>query len=280
MLAELLVPVFLPGIALLGLLLVLKTGNRSNWAGFAAGLVLSIATLVGFAYEGAWPTSFSDWHNLPLLLSAAGFLTVALVRCPGSIQSWCAPIALGTLAAALGDFPDMSTPDRVVFGISVLVSVRLWMLACQSSMGRLVGVAAWTSCVAIAPMALDGGFTTLMVLSASGATIAGALVLVPQALSVGGGGGMLLGVLLPSLACCGFAYDYAEAPWWQWAGVAFLPVGVILFFEPVRSPDDKLRRPWASGLFRSMVIIILLGWLLQPTILSLVAPADDPYGSY
>ena len=129
-------------------------------------------------------------------------------------------------------------------------------------------------------MALDGGFTTLMILSASGATIAGALVLAPQSLTPSGGGAMLLGVLLPLLAWCGCSYDYAEAPWWQWAGVAGLPVAIILFFDPAPSTDGHPRRPWLTGFIRAIFVVALLGWLLQPTLDSLVAPTDDQYGSY
>ena len=87
---------------------------------------------------------------------------------------------------------------------------------------------------------------------------------------------MLLGVLLPLLAWCGCSYDYAEAPWWQWAGVAGLPVAIMVFFDPVASED----RPWLSGTIRAVFVVLLIGWLLQPTLNSLVAPADNPYGSY
>ena len=91
---------------------------------------------------------------------------------------------------------------------------------------------------------------------------------------------MVLGVLLPLLAWCGSSYDYAEAPWWQWAGVAGLPVAIMVFFDPVRSADGQTRRPWLSGMIRAVIVVVLIGWLLQPTLNSLVAPADDPYGSY
>ena len=242
--------------------------------------MLPLATLVGFVYEGAWPSSFSDWHRLPLILTGTGLLSAGLCWLPFGVQRWSAPLALGALAGVFGAFPDMEISDQCLLGLSVVVSVKWWMLASEATLGRLVGLGAWASCVALAPMALDGGFTTLMILSASGATIAGALVLAPQSLSPGGGGAMLLGVLLPLLAWCGCSYDYAEAPWWQWAGVAGLPVAIILFFDPDPSTEGHPRRPWLTGLIRAVFVVVLLGWLLQPTLDSLVAPADDPYGSY
>ena len=280
MLAELLVPIFLPGLAFLAILLVLKPEHRGRWSGLVGGCVLPLATLVGFVYEGAWPSSFSDWHRLPLILAGAGLLSAGLCWLPLSVQRWSAPLALGALAGVLGAFPDMETSDQCLLGLSVVVSVKWWMLASEATLGRLVGLGAWASCVALAPMALDGGFTTLMILSASGATIAGALVLAPQSLTPSGGGAMLLGVLLPLLAWCGCSYDYAEAPWWQWAGVAGLPVAIILFFDPAPSTDGHPRRPWLTGFIRAIFVVVLLGWLLQPTLDSLVAPTDDPYGSY
>ena len=280
MLAELLVPIFLPGIAFLSILLVLKPQHRGCWSGLVGGCVLPLATLVGFVYEGAWPSSFSDWHRLPLILAGAGLLSAGLCWLPLGVQRWSAPLALGASAGVLGAFPDMETSDQCLLGLSVVVSVKWWMLASEATLGRLVGLGAWASCVALAPMALDGGFTTLMILSASGATIAGALVLAPQSLTPSGGGAMLLGVLLPLLAWCGCSYDYAEAPWWQWAGVAGLPVAIILFFDPAPSTDGHSRRPWLTGFIRAIFVVVLLGWLLQPTLDSLVAPTDDPYGSY
>jgi hypothetical protein len=280
MLAELLVPIFLPGIAFLAVLLVLKPEHRGRWSGLVGGCVLPLATLVGFVYEGAWPSSFSDWHRLPLILAGAGLLSAGLCWLPLGVQRWSAPLALGALAGVLGEFPDMETSDQCLLGLSVVVSVKWWMLASEATLGRLVGLGAWASCVALAPMALDGGFTTLMILSASGATIAGALVLAPQSLTPSGGGAMLLGVLLPLLAWCGCSYDYAEAPWWQWAGVAGLPVAIILFFDPAPSTDGHPRLPWLTGFIRAIFVVVLLGWLLQPTLDSLVAPTDDPYGSY
>ncbi|HCD29982.1 MAG TPA: hypothetical protein DEQ73_05210 [Phycisphaerales bacterium] len=280
MLAELLVPIFLPGLAFLAILLVLKPEHRGRWSGLVGGCVLPLATLVGFVYEGAWPSSFSDWHRLPLILAGAGLLSAGLCWLPLGVQRWSAPLALGALAAVLGAFPDMETSDQCLLGLSVVVSVKWWMLASEATLGRLVGLGAWASCVALAPMALDGGFTTLMILSASGATIAGALVLAPQSLTPSGGGAMLLGVLLPLLAWCGCSYDYAEAPWWQWAGVAGLPVAIILFLDPAPSTDGHPRRPWLTGFIRAIFVVVLLGWLLQPTLDSLVAPTDDPYGSY
>ncbi len=280
MLAELLVPIFLPGLAFLAILLVLKPEQRGRWSGLVGGCVLPLATLVGFVYEGAWPSSFSDWHRLPLILTGTGLLSAGLCWLPFGVQRWSAPLALGALAGVFGAFPDMEISDQCLLGLSVVVSVKWWMLASEATLGRLVGLGAWASCVALAPMALDGGFTTLMILSASGATIAGALVLAPQSLSPGGGGAMLLGVLLPLLAWCGCSYDYAEAPWWQWAGVAGLPVAIILFFDPDPSTEGHPRRPWLTGLIRAVFVVVLLGWLLQPTLDSLVAPADDPYGSY
>ena len=280
MLAELLVPILLPGIAFLAVLLVLKPQHRGRWSGLVGGCVLPLATLVGFVYEGAWPSSFSDWHRLPLILAGAGLLSAGLCWLPLAGQRWSAPLALGALAGVFGEFPDMETSDQCLLGLSVVVSVKWWMLASEATLGRLVGLGAWASCVALAPMALDGGFTTLMILSASGATIAGALVLAPQSLTPSGGGAMLLGVLLPLLAWCGCSYDYAEAPWWQWAGMAGLPVAIILFFDPTPSPDGQPRRPWITGFIRAIFVVVLLGWLLQPTLDSLVAPTDDPYGSY
>lgn len=280
MLAELLVPIFLPGLAFLAILLVLKPEHRGRWSGLVGGCVLPLATLVGFVYEGAWPSSFSDWHRLPLILAGAGLLSAGLCWLPLGVQRWSAPLALGALAGVLGAFPDMETSDQCLLGLSVVVSVKWWMLASEATLGRLVGLGAWASCVALAPMALDGGFTTLMILSASGATIAGALVLAPQSLTPSGGGAMLLGVLLPLLAWCGCSYDYAEAPWWQWAGVAGLPVAIILFLDPAPSTDGHPRRPWLTGFIRAIFVVVLLGWLLQPTLDSLVAPTDDPYGSY
>ena len=280
MLAELLVPIFLPGLAFLAILLVLKPEHRGRWSGLVGGCVLPLATLVGFVYEGAWPSSFSDWHRLPLILAGAGLLSAGLCWLPLGVQRWSAPLALGALAGVLGEFPDMETSDQCLLGLSVVVSVKWWMLASEATLGRLVGLGAWASCVALAPMALDGGFTTLMILSASGATIAGALVLAPQSLTPSGGGAMLLGVLLPLLAWCGCSYDYAEAPWWQWAGVAGLPVAIILFLDPAPSTDGHPRRPWLTGFIRAIFVVVLLGWLLQPTLDSLVAPTDDPYGSY
>ena len=280
MLAELLVPIFLPGIAFLAILLVLKPDHRGRWSAPVGGFVLPLATLVGFGYEGAWPSSFSDWHRLPLILGAAGLLAAGLDWLPSSVRRWFAPLALGALAGGFGAFPDMDIPAQCLLGLSVVVSVKWWMLASAATLGRLVGLGAWASCVALAPMALDGGFTTLMILSASGATIAGALVLAPQSLTPSGGGAMLLGVLLPLLAWCGWSYDYAEAPWWQWAGVAGLPVGIIVFFDPLPSVEGQNRRPWLSGMIRAVFVVVLIGWLLQPTVNSLVAPTDDPYGSY
>ena len=280
MLAELLVPIFLPGIAFLAILLVLKLEQRGRWSGLAGGFVLPLATLVGFAYEGAWPSSFSDWHRLPLILGGAGLLSAGLCWLPSGVRGWFAPLTLGALAGFFGAFPDMETSDQCLLGLSVVVSVKWWMLASQATLGRLVGLGAWVSCVALAPMALDGGFTTLMILSASGATVAGALLLAPQSLTPSGGGPMVLGVLLPLLAWCGCSYDYAEAPWWQWAGVAGLPVAILVFFDPMPSADGQTRRPWLSGMIRAVLVVLLIGWLLQPTVESLVAPADDPYGSY
>ena len=49
---------------------------------------------------------------------------------------------------------------------------------------------------------------------------------------------MVLGVLLPLLAWCGCSYDYAEAPWWQWAGVAGC-LWPFVFFDPVPSADGQ-----------------------------------------
>ena len=69
MLAELLVPIFLPGLAFLAVLLVLKPEHRGRWSGLVGGCVLPLATLVGFVYEGAWPSSFSDWHRLVCLFA-------------------------------------------------------------------------------------------------------------------------------------------------------------------------------------------------------------------
>ena len=91
---------------------------------------------------------------------------------------------------------------------------------------------------------------------------------------------MFLGVLLPLLAWCGCSYDYAEAPWWQWAGVAGLPVAITVFFDPLPSAEAQSRRPWLSGMIRAVIVVLLIGWLLQPTVHSLMAPADDPYSSY
>lgn len=280
MLAELLVPIFLPGIAFLAILLVLKPEHRERWSGLVGGGVLPLATLVGFGFEGAWPSSFSDWHRLPLILGGVGLLSAGFCWLPSGVRRWFAPLGLGALAGVLGEFPDMNRSDQCLLGLSVVVSVKWWMLASEATLGRLVGLGAWVSCVALAPMALDGGFTTLMILSASGATVAGALVLTPRSLAAGGGGAMLLGVMIPLLAWCGFSYDYAEAPWWQWAGVAGLPVAIIVFFDPVSAVEGQARRPWISGLMRALFVVLLTGWLLQPTLDSLVAPADDPYGSY
>jgi|GEM_PF-4810193 len=280
MLAELLVPIFLPGIAFLAILLVLKPEHRERWSGLVGGGVLPLATLVGFGFEGAWPSSFSDWHRLPLILGGVGLLSAGLCWLPSGVRRWFAPLGLGALAGVLGEFPDMNRSDQCLLGLSVVVSVKWWMLASEATLGRLVGLGAWVSCVALAPMALDGGFTTLMILSASGATVAGALVLAPRSLAAGGGGSMLLGVMIPLLAWCGFSYDYAEAPWWQWAGVAGLPVAIIVFFDPVSVAEGQARGPWISGLMRALFVVLLTGWLLQPTLDSLVAPADDPYGSY
>ena len=280
MLAELLVPIFLPGIAFLAILLVLKPEHRERWSGLVGGGVLPLATLVGFGFEGAWPSSFSDWHRLPLILGGVGLLSAGFCWLPSGVRRWFAPLGLGALAGVLGEFPDMNRSDQCLLGLSVVVSVKWWMLASEATLGRLVGLGAWVSCVALAPMALDGGFTTLMILSASGATVAGALVLTPRSLAAGGGGAMLLGVMIPLLAWCGFSYDYAEAPWWQWAGVAGLPVAIIVFFDPVSAAEGQARRPWISGLMRALFVVLLTGWLLQPTLDSLVAPADDPYGSY
>lgn len=280
MLAELLVPIFLPGIAFLAILLVLKPEHRERWSGLVGGGVIPLATLVGFGFEGAWPSSFSDWHRLPLILGGVGLLSAGFCWLPSGVRRWFAPLGLGALAGVLGEFPDMNRSDQCLLGLSVVVSVKWWMLASEATLGRLVGLGAWVSCVALAPMALDGGFTTLMILSASGATVAGALVLTPRSLAAGGGGAMLLGVMIPLLAWCGFSYDYAEAPWWQWAGVAGLPVAIIVFFDPVSAVEGQARRPWISGLMRALFVVLLTGWLLQPTLDSLVAPADDPYGSY
>lgn len=280
MLAELLVPIFLPGIAFLAILLVLKPEHRERWSGLVGGGVIPLATLVGFGFEGAWPSSFSDWHRLPLILGGVGLLSAGFCWLPSGVRRWFAPLGLGALAGVLGEFPDMNRSDQCLLGLSVVVSVKWWMLASEATLGRLVGLGAWVSCVALAPMALDGGFTTLMILSASGATVAGALVLAPRSLAAGGGGSMLLGVMIPLLAWCGFSYDYAEAPWWQWAGVAGLPVAIIVFFDPVSAAEGQARRPWISGLMRALFVVLLTGWLLQPTLDSLVAPADDPYGSY
>ena len=280
MLAELLVPIFLPGIAFLAVLLVLKPDHRGRWSGLVGGCVLPLATLVGFGYEGAWPSSFSDWHRWPLILAGVGLFSTGFCWLPLGVRCWFAPLGLGALAGAFGAFPDMDSSDQCLLGLSVVLSVKWWMLASEATLGRLVGLGAWVSCVALAPMALDGGFTTLMILSASGATIAGALVLAPQALAAGGGGAMLLGVMVPLLAWCGFSYDYAEAPWWQWAGMAGLPVAIIVFFDPLPAAEGEVRRPWFSGLMRAVFVVLFIGWLLQPTLDSLVAPADDPYGSY
>ena len=280
MLAELLVPIFLPGIAFLAILLVLKPEHRERWSGLVGGGVIPLATLVGFGFEGAWPSSFSDWHRLPLILGGVGLLSAGFCWLPSGVRRWFAPLGLGALAGVLGEFPDMNRSDQCLLGLSVVVSVKWWMLASEATLGRLVGLGAWVSCVALAPMALDGGFTTLMILSASGATVAGALVLTPRSLAAGGGGAMLLGVMIPLLAWCGFSYDYAEAPWWQWAGVAGLPVAIIVFFDPVSAAEGQARRPWISGLMRALFVVLVTGWLLQPTLDSLLAPADDPYGSY
>jgi hypothetical protein len=54
----------------------------------------------------------------------------------------------------------------------------------------------------------------------------------------------------------------------------------MVFFDPVPSADGQTRRPWLSGMIRAVLVLLLIGWLLQPTVESLVAPADDPYGSY
>ena len=159
---------------------------------------------------------------------ALGGLVLVALRRPWVV----CPTDFGGIGGIFGAFPDMDSSGQCLLGLSVVASVKWWMLASEATLGRLVGLGAWVSCVALAPMALDGGFTTLMILSASGATIAGALVLAPQALVAGGAGAMLLGAMVPLLAWCGFSYDYAEAPWWQWAGVAGLPVAIIVFFDP------------------------------------------------
>ena len=104
MLAELLVPIFLPGIAFLAVLLVLKPEQRGRWSGLVGGFVLPLATLVGFAYEGAWPSSFSDWHRLPLILGGAGLLSAGLCWLPSGVRGWFAPLTLGALAGFLVRF--------------------------------------------------------------------------------------------------------------------------------------------------------------------------------
>ena len=150
MLAELLVPIFLPGIAFLAILLVLKPQHRGCWSGLVGGSVLPLATLVGFAYEGAWPSSFSDWHRLPLILGGAGLLSAGLCWLPSGVRGWFAPLALGALAGFFGAFPDMEISDQCLLGLSVVVSVKWWMLASKATLGRLVGLGAWVSCVALA----------------------------------------------------------------------------------------------------------------------------------
>ena len=57
-------------------------------------------------------------------------------------------------------------------------------------------------------------------------------------------------------------------------------MAIIVFFDPVPSAEGQIRRPWLSGMIRAVFVVVLVGWLLQPTVHSLVAPADDPYGSY
>ena len=140
MLAELLVPIFLPGIAFLAVLLVLKPEQRGRWSGLVGGFVLPLATLVGFAYEGAWPSSFSDWHRLPLILGGAGLLSAGLCWLPSGVRGWFAPLTLGALAGVFGAFPDMEISDQCLLGLSVVVSVKWWMLASQATLGRLVGL--------------------------------------------------------------------------------------------------------------------------------------------
>ena len=280
MLAELLVPIFLPGIAFLAVLLVLKPEQRGRWSGLVGGFVLPLATLVGFAYEGAWPSSFSDWHRLPLILGGAGLLSAGLCWLPSGVRGWFAPLTLGALAGFFGAFPDMEISDQCLLGLSVVVSVKWWMLASKPLWVAWSDLAHGFLALPSPRWPSTGGFTTLMILSASGATVAGALVLAPQSLTPSGGGAMVLGVLLPLLAWCGCSYDYAEAPWWQWAGVAGLPVAILVFFDPMPSTEGQTRRPWLSGMIRAVLVVLLIGWLLQPTVESLVAPADDPYGSY
>ena len=280
MLAELLVPIFLPGIAFLAILLVLKPEHRGRWSGLFGGCVLPL-----------WPPSWAlvtraaGHHHFELApiaidLGQGGFAFDRLLLLAFKGSTMVRSLGLGAFAGALGRSRIWTVLASVCWGLSVVASVKWWMLASEATLGRLVGLGAWVSCVALAPMALDGGFTTLMILSASGATIAGALVLAPQALVAGGGGAMLLGAMVPLLAWCGFSYDYAEAPWWQWAGVAGLPVAIIVFFDPHPAPEGQARRPWLSGLLRAVLVVLLVGWLLQPTLDSLLAPADDPYGSY
>ena len=115
MLAELLVPIFLPGIAFLAILVVLKPEQRGRWSGLVGGSVLTLATLVGFAYEGAWPSSFSDWHRLPLILGGAGLLSAGLCWLPSGVRGWFAPLALGALAGFFGAFPDVEISDQFLW---------------------------------------------------------------------------------------------------------------------------------------------------------------------
>ena len=280
MLAELLVPIFLPGIAFLAVLLVLKPEQRGRWSGLVGGFVLPSGHPGGVCVRRC--LAFVLFRLAPLALdlgrggfALGGLVLVALRRpwvvCPTGLWEhwrdfWC--------FSRYGNFGPMSSGPQCC-GLRQMVDVGL-----SSHVGSSGRTWHGFRALRLAPMALEWGFTTLMILSASGATVAGALVLAPQSLTPSGGGAMVLGVLLPLLAWCGCSYDYAEAPWWQWAGVAGLPVAIMVFFDPMPSADGQTRRPWLSGMIRAVLVVLLIGWLLQPTVDSLVAPADDPYGSY
>ena len=122
MLAELLVPIFLPGIAFLAVLLVLKPEQRGRWSGLVGGFVLPLATLVGLRTKSCLALVLFRLAPLALDLGRGGFALGGVVLVAFRRPWVVCPTGLGALAGFFGAFPDMEISDQCSFWASVLWS--------------------------------------------------------------------------------------------------------------------------------------------------------------